>query len=405
MCPSALAAAGSLDDTFDRDGRVTTDLGSPDEGAIAVAVQPDRKIVVLGLSPGGAGGDAVLVRYTAGGMLDPTFDGDGVLVFAGLEPVDVAVQPDGKIVVAGSAESPDFDEDFALARFNADGTFDTGFGDNGIAADDGSFNGNDRSHGLALQPDGKILVVGWTDEGSEGGDGLIARFDGDGATDVSFGGGDGRTWLPLGDHSFARAVALQGNGKIVVAGDAWMEAKGWRSALARLDGHGRFDDRFSGDGRALTGRGTYEAVAVQSDGKIVAAGSRAGDFAAARYTRSGRLDPTFGDGGRQRTDFRGGSDAARALVIQANGRIVLAGSAAPPRHPHDADFGLARYRANGEVDPTFSRNGKQRTRFGSNHQDHGVDVALQANGRIVVAGRIAIVSDELDLGLARYLAR
>jgi uncharacterized delta-60 repeat protein len=401
MCATALADAGSLDDTLAGDGRVTTGLGSPEEGAIAVAVQPDGKLVVLGLS----GDNAVLVRYTAAGAPDTTFDRDGVRFFAGIEPADVAVQPDGKIVVAGSAESPDFDEDFALARFDADGTFDAAFGDDGIAADDGSFNGNDHAHGLALQPDGKIVVVGSTDQESEGGEALVARFNGDGTADGSFGGADGRAVLFLGNHSSASAVSIQTNGKIVLAGEAWMETTGRRAAVARLNGAGRLDDSFGGDGRVRTGFGEFAAVAVQSDGRIVAAGSSAGDFAVARYTRRGRLDRTFSDDGRQRTDFAGGDDAAEGLVIQANGRVVLAGSAAPPRRPHDADFGVARYRTNGELDPTFSHNGKQRTRFGSNHWDYGTDAALQANGRIVVTGRVTTVPGDLDLGLARYLRR
>ena len=403
LCPSVLAEPGSLDPTFDGDGRVTTDLGSPNEDAVGVAVQPDGKIIVVGVNPGAVGGDVVLARYTTSGMLDATFDGDGIRAFAGLRPADVAVQTDGKIVVAGSANSADFDDDLALARFNADGTFDTSFGNGGIAADDGSFNGNDKGHGIGLQADGKIVVVGWTDQGSEGGDGVIGRFNGDGTPDTSFGGGDGRAVLSLGPHFSASAVAIQPNGKIVVGG-----VVGWQFGLVRLQSGGPLDDSFSGDGKVRTdlgANGRARDVAVQSDGKIVVAGSAAGDFALARYTRRGRLDATFSHDGKKRTDFNGGYDEARGVVLESNGRIVVAGSSAPPGHAFDANFGLARYRASGELDLTFSRNGKQRTRFGSNHQDHANDVALQADGRIVVAGRITTVIDAYDLGLARYLAQ
>jgi uncharacterized delta-60 repeat protein len=401
LCPSALAVPGSLDVTFDGDGRVTSDFGSPDEGAIAVAVQADGKIVVLGVSPGATGGDVALARYTTGGTLDATFDGDGVRVFAGLSPADLAVQSDGKILVAGSAPSVDFDDDFALMRFNADGTPDISFGDNGSAGDDGSFNGNDKAAGMALQADGKIIVVGFTDQESEGGDGVIARFNSDGSLDSSFGGGDGRRLLSMGDHSSASAVAIRPNGKIVVCARGWTEAKGFQFAVTRLQSDGSPDGSFSGNGEVLTDFGADSGannVAVQPDGKIVAAGFAGGDFALVRYTRRGRLDATFSGDGKKRTDFSDGNDQARALALQDNGRIVVAGFAAPPRHRFAADFGLARCRANGDLDLTFSRNGKQRTRFGPNHQDYGNDVALQADGRIIIAGAVTLVTDEFDFG-------
>jgi uncharacterized delta-60 repeat protein len=112
---------------------------------------------------------------------------------------------------------------------------------------------------------------------------------------------------------------------------------------------------------------------------------------------------TFSDDGKRRTDF-GGFDEAHSLVIQANGRIVVAGAAAPTDHRLQANFGLARYKPSGELDRTFSDNGKQRTRFGANNRDSGNDVALQPDGRIVVAGSVTVVGNGYDFGFARYLA-
>ena len=418
FAPPALAGAGSLDLSFGGDGRVTTDLGSASDDAIAVAVQPDGKILVVGVNPGGAGGNAVLARYTRAGLPDPTFDGDGIRSFADLVPADVAVQPDGKIVVAGSGQLPGYD--IALARFNPDGSPDSSFGDNGLVADDGFGDGNEEVHGVAVQPDGKIVVVGWTEYQSEGGDGLIARFNSDGEPDSSFGYpasaglGVGKRFLGMGNHSIAYAVSIRPSGRIIVAGGGWMEASGWQFALTRLRPGGRLDRSFGHDGVVRTDFGGTDrafAVAVQPDGRIVAAGKSDADFAVARYTRSGRLDSTFSHDGRKLTDFGGGQnfsygDAAYGVAIQGNGCIVLAGSVAPPGDSQTADFGLARYRVNGELDHTFSHNGKQRTRFGSNHQDYGNDLALQPSGRIVVVGRITTVADDdFDFGLARYLAR
>lgn len=419
MSPPALAAAGDLDRAFGDNGRVVTDLGSADDLATAVAIQPDGKIIVVGHSADVPG---VLLRYDATGAPDATFAGDGVRDFDGLyNPAGVVVQLDGKIVVAGTAIGSDSSEDFAVARFNADGTPDTSFGSGGLATATISQYGNDEGRGLALQPDGKIVVVGWTDRDSERGDAAIARFNADGTIDTSFSHGVGLVNMG-GGHAYADAVAIQGSGKIVLAGVRDTQS-GYHFALARRNSDGTTDTSFSGNGRLQTvfgfdGRGSDDDrafdVAVQADGKIVAAGytarsTRTGvDFALARYTRRGKLDTTFSHDGKRRTDFSGGNggrDEARSVLLQTDGRILVAGFAAPARDPSNAVFGLARYTATGKLDPTFSGNGKKRTRFGSNYDDFGYDAALQADGRIVVAGRVTPVTDGYDIGLARYLGQ
>jgi uncharacterized delta-60 repeat protein len=415
MSSSALAAAGSLDATFDGDGRVITDLGSPEEGAEQLAIQPDGKIVVVASS---RDQDTfvttwVLIRYDSSGALDPTFDGDGILVVHGMTPNDVAVQSDGKIVVAGLANIDLGDAvatDFAVARFNPGGTPDTTFSDDGIATAD--FNGGeDIGLAVALQTDGKIVVVGSTAPNFTGRDFAIARFNDGGTLDTSF-SGDGLLRMSLfGGNDRANAVAIQTNGRIVVAGETHGAFDSSDFGLARFRADGRRDLSFSGDGKLRTSFGPFDRafdVGLQADGKIVAGGSAYGrpagvDFALARYTPRGRLDPTFSKDGKQRTDFTGGNDEAHGLVIQPNGRIVLSGSAAPPHDPDDVDFGLARYRASGRLDLSFSGDGKQRTRFGTNHQDYGFDAALQADGRIVVVGSVTPLVNGYDVGLARYL--
>ena len=217
--------------------------------------------------------------------------------------------------------------------------------------------------------------------------------------------------------SSASAVAIQPNGKILLAGDDYVEDGPGQShnefVLFRFLSNGVKDTSFGDNGRVRTrwreDTSVAKDVALQADGKIVAAGYSGDwpeyDFALARYTRGGRLDTTFSDDGKKRTNFTGGLDEARGLVIQANGRIVVAGVAAPPDHRRQANFALARYRANGELDHTFSDDGKVRTRFGASSNDYGNDVALQANGRIVVAGTVNRRGSASNLGLASYLAR
>jgi uncharacterized delta-60 repeat protein len=404
LSPLALAAAGELDSTFDGDGRVTLDLGAADESAVDVAVQPDGKIVVLGTT----GMSAVLARYTSTGALDTTFDGDGFLVFSSLHPSALALQPDGKIVVAGTANADFANADFALARFNDDGTPDASFDGDGLASADFVNHSNDIGRGVALQPDGKIVVAGSSDANHELGTVTVARFKDDGTLDDSFYNQGFRGWCCM--SSYATAVAIQTNGKIVVAGSTGVFSHTPRFFVARLKPDGTRDSSFSSDGQLQTRFGAEAQgldVAVQADGRVVVAGSvgafRHSDFALARYTSSGRLDTTFSGDGKRRMDFSGGADEALGLVIQPNGRIVAAGFAAPLHHPSDSDFGLARYRSNGSLDLSFSVNGKQRVRFGSNDQDSAFAVARQAGGKLVVAGQATLTPGLTDLGLARLL--
>lgn len=412
---SAVAAPGDLDSSLDLDGRVTTNLGSPDEDGYAVALQPDGKILVLARTT-----DLdefvttfFLLRYDAAGALDTTFDGDGKLLITG--PVsDVAVQGDGKILLGGSVliHSPDsVTSDFAVARLNSDGTPDMTFSDDGLATAD--FDGHrDAAGPIALQADGKIVLAGGTGVNSSDRAFALARFNDDGTLDTSFNGdGTQETNLFAGPEQ-AREIVVQANGRIVIG--TTVRGKHMDSGdfgLARYKSDGTLDTSFSGDGSVRTSfiHDELYGLALQSDGKILAAGAAAGpnggDFALARYKLGGGLDPTFSKDGKLRTDFNGGEDdEARALLIQPNGRIVLAGFGAG--FGSSSVFALARYRAGGKLDLSFSGNGKQLTKFGSGdrrriHQIY--DAALQADGRIVATGLASSVLNQWDVGLARYL--
>jgi uncharacterized delta-60 repeat protein len=396
-CSAAMAATsgGSLDPTFDGDGRVTTDLGAK-EGARAVAVLSDGKILVASTN--------ALVRYEPSGALDATFDGDGVCNSPGFPAADMAIAPDGKIVLVGTVNDPDTLADIAVARFNADCTPDTTFGGDGLVTTDYD-DSNDGAHGVVVQPDGKVVVIGFTDASHELGTGIVGRYLADGTPDPSFGFGDP---FPYGVPDYPSDVALQPDGKIVVAGEAYQLSGGGahlRFAVARFRANGNRDTSFSGDGAVRTRFGADRsdgaaAVAIQADGKILAAGyTRKGassDFALARYKPGGRLDTAFSGDGKQRTDFGGRSDGASGVVLQANGRAVLAGFAG-------GRFAVARYRTGGKLDATFGGDGKVRTRFGSNDGDSASDVALQADGRILVGGWVKTTAGSIDIGLARYL--
>ncbi len=319
----------------------------------------------------------------------------------------VAVQADGRIVVAGFSSEPGSEPDFALARLQPDGSLDATFGTDGQVTTGFGGGTGDYAAAAAIQPDGRIVVAGWTSDGSDA-DFALARYTAAGKLDATFGaGGKVTTGFGGGSADYAAAVAIQPDGRIVVAG--WTSDGGGADfALARYTAAGDLDASFSGDGRVTTAFSSSSdlatAVAIQPDGRIVVAGWTSdgsdADFALARYTAAGNLDATFGAGGKVTTGFGGGSaDYAAAVAIQPDGRIVVAGSAADG----DADFALARYTAAGNLDATFGAGGKVTTGLGSGTADEATTIAIQDNGRIVVAGWTSDRGDA-DFALARYTA-
>jgi uncharacterized delta-60 repeat protein len=426
--------AGKLDPSFGTGGQVLTAFtpGSRSSGA-GVAVQLDGKIVAAGsvtFTDGGTVAGFGVARYNTNGSLDRGFGTRGEVVTNVPGPSsDVAageaIQRDGKIVVVGTASvfAPNgaINTDFALTRFNADGSVDTHFGNNGsVLTDFGT--GANQAVAVAIQPDGKIVVAG-TINGTINDDFQdigVARYNPDGTLDRSFANG-GEVLIDLGSDTdgTAAGLAIQPNGKIVVAGTA----SGFDAddnffeeiALARLNANGRLDATFGTGGEVLTGFGANTTVAaaglaLQPNGKIVVAGTATdqdtfvNEFALARYNTNGQLDASFGTGGEVTTSFGDGVSAtARAVAIQANGRIVVAGSTTDLNTFND-DFALARYTTTGALDTTFGTGGLVTTSFGPGASADATGLAIQPDGEIVVAGTVQDFSTDFtsDFGLARY---
>jgi uncharacterized delta-60 repeat protein/uncharacterized repeat protein (TIGR01451 family) len=392
---AAVAAPGTLDPSFGTGGEVTTDFGGSDS-AEAVAIQSDGKIVAVGGTFSFPSGDFALARYNADGSLDPSFGSGGKVTtdFGGFDAASAAViQPDGRIVAAGRSGSGDF----ALARYNTDGSLDTTFGNGGKLTTD--FGGFDAAFGVALQADGKIVAAG---QGGPGGGFALARYNTDGSLDPSFGSGGEVTTHFTSGFEVVIAVAIQLDGKIVVTGQTF--AGGFQQfALARYNTDGSLDTSFASGGIVATNFGFDSAfggaLAIQPDGKIVAAGRAGTDFLLARYNGDGSLDATFGSGGIVTTDFGGTVfDAAFGVALQSNGKIVAAGGTFNGFVGPSADFALARYNPDGSLDASFGSGGKVTTDFGG--FDVARSVALQADGKIVAAGTGGAGS---DFALARYL--
>lgn len=340
-------ADGTLDNTFSIDGKLTTAIGSSDDICYAICLQPDGKIIAAGYSSNGLNNDFALVRYNVDGSLDNSFDGDGIVItpFDSSDDIiySMIIQTDGKIIVVGCAINGT-DLDFALARYNVDGSLDISFGNDGKVLTDFSMF-DDKIFGITLQTDGKIVVVGYMDSGTSL-DWALARYNVDGSLDSSF-DMDGKQSIYFGiSYDVAYSLAIQPDGKIITGGCTYTGVDDDFS-LARFNVDGSLDNTFDGDGKVVTSLGADDwifSLLLQVDGKSIVAGysgsGPASDFALARYNTNGSLDSTFGTDGIVLTDYGTNGDMAYAALIQSDLKIIAAGYS---NNGTDNDFALARY--------------------------------------------------------------
>ena len=403
------AAPGDLDSTFGSGGRVTTDFAGDSDLARVLAIQADGKLVVAGWAFTSTDYDFALARYNPDGSLDSSFGSGGRVTtdFAGGADVAfaLAIQADGKVVVAGRAfTGTTTKNDFALARYNSDGSLDSSFGSGGRVTTDFT-NTSDEVFALFIQTDGKLVVAGDTATSFIDSDFALARYNSDGSLDSTF-DSDGRVTTDFaGGASVAFALAIQADGKLVVAGDTDTGFTGLDFALARYNSNGSLDSTFDSGGRVTTDFANSSDVAfaltIQADGKLVVAGDASTgtelDFALARYNANGSLDSSFGTGGRVTTNFPGNSAEASALSIQTDGKLVVAGDTDTGT---DFNFALTRYNPDGSLDSTFGSSGRVTTDFAGSF-DVALALAIQADGKLVAAGG-AFIGDSLDFALARY---
>lgn len=333
---------GTTDPAFGTNGRVALPVGEADDVARAIALQPDGRIVLGGYSYTGAGIGFALARLNADGTPDTGFGDQGHVIT--LTPGDitlqaraVAVQDDGRILLAGGGSAG-----FAIMRYTTTGEADTTFGDHGLVTIHFS-NGNDQCTALAVQPDGNILLAGYSN-GLVSDSVALARLQPDGSLDGTFGtNGTLRTNYP-GLPSTVAAMALMPDGCFVLCGSA-----NPRAIAARLLPDGSPDPGFNAFGwRFFTFPNTtlarFNAVQVQPDGSVLLGGSvnsNAGDLVLVHLREDGTYNPAFGSGGFTITDINGVADDALALALQTDGRILLAGST--NGGASDYDFAAARY--------------------------------------------------------------
>jgi uncharacterized delta-60 repeat protein len=359
---AAGVAAGDpadLDASFGDAGRLTADMGSNEGYAQSVVVQPDGKILVAGYAFNGLDYDFALARFESNGSPDTAFGGGGsgkVMTDAGTSGgsgdygYSVAVQGDGKILVCGQTSNAS-DYHFAVVRYNANGTPDTTFGagTSKVAVD---FNGtDDLARSIAVQGDGKILVAGYSRVGSTD-DFAMVRLLPDGALDSAFGGGTGKVTTAFGTgHDLCRSVLVQPNGKILLGGNATI-------------------------GSSF-------------------------DFAAARYNEDGSLDSTFGGGtGKATIAMSTGADHGYCMALQGDGKILVGGYY-NAFGTQGFNFALARFTSAGAVDTGFGGGtGKVLTDL-NNGADQARCMAVQSDGKILLGG-FGTVSGQRRFAMVRY---
>lgn len=399
-CATAPPPPG-LDPTFGGIGKVSTDFGGDETDML---IQPDGKIIMIG----GSGSDFVLARYNSNGTLDDGFGAGGLVttdIGGGADAALGGAMQGDKIIIVGYARVGSND-DFALVRYNANGTPDTTFGTQGKVTTD-FFGTRNRAYAVAISADNRILVAGETQPiGGVGVDFALARYSANGAFDATFGGAAaGKVSTDIvGGTDLGRNIAIDGNGRIVVSGvitlanSPFLEHVG----VARYDANGIADGSFDIDGKlSITGLSFGEALAVQGD-KLLIAGSTPvsgkRQFGLMRLSDNGAIDLGFGTGGLTTTQFSTLGDFGRDLALQADGKILVSGQASNESLP---DFALARYSANGVLDPTFDGDGKMTVDF-FGKGDSAENVAVQGDGRIVLGG-FAVNGTSVDYGLARIV--
>jgi uncharacterized delta-60 repeat protein len=333
------------------------------------------------------------------GTLDVSFGSGGIVqTISAHEANDMVIQSDGKILVAGSILLTT--GDMAVARYNTNGTLDNTFGTSGIANIDFN-NSGDGAAAILIQSDGKIVLAGSTTNSSNNRDIAVTRLNTNGTLDNTFGTG-GKFTLDVDGYNFDGAwdAELQSDGKIVIVAMAGTDMFS-KTAVLRLNTNGTLDNSFDGDGilKAFSfgsfNLSSLHSLTIQPDGKILIAGSKNNNFAVARLNTDGSLDNTYGTSG-----VFSGTDMSTAsrIYLQSDGKLLATYS-----HATQTSINVLRLNSNGTLDAGFGTGGKVSTSLGTpSTYDYALDLAIQPNGKIVVAGSSYSTTTISDFVVARY---
>lgn len=403
-----IAQAGTLDNSFSVDGLISTDLGaSTFDEARALAIQPDGRIVVVGTSGYSKALDFGAARYLPDGTLDNEFSFNGVdftsVVFGDDHATSVVIQPDGKILIGGYGFCTE-GNCFAMVRYVSDGSVDPEFGVDGIVTTEISGGFVYEAKAIALQDDGKILLAGGGVAGF-----AVVRYLDDGSVDMEFGVDGLATCAFSQGNDRANGIAVLDDGKIILSGYA-SGLVGDSIAVTRLNSVGAVDPGFGTGGRvraAIPNRNTIgQAMAIGPDGEIVVVGYSVQPFAVeptamvARFTADGVLDSGFNGTGLRELGVIGSvSSIMNGVAVRSDGKVVACGAVTTAT----SDFRVVRVNSDGSDDNTFNTTGSTVTDFTGTF-DRANALALQDDGRIVLVGSTNAGSQDYNFAVARYLS-
>lgn len=405
------AQPGSLDTTFSSDGKETTYFSLGSSGK-ALVIQPDGKIVGVGQFSNGVAAKFALARYKTDGTLDSTFGTNGKTITAIVSNLlsctlnAIALQMDGKLVVAGETQIPTSGAArvFVIARYKTNGTLDSTFGTNGsvIQSLSTSPTGPSVANAVKIQPDGKIIAGGYATITGAGTDFALVRCDSTGTLDTTF-GGDGIVTVDIaGNSDGCTSLVIQPDGKIVASGYGTLTGFNNDFAVMRFNTDGSLDNTFDADGIVTTDLGSNSdagiSVTLNSQNKIIVGGLGPNSAIITQYNTNGSPDISFSSDGIQIISVSSFTDG-RSVAIQNDDKIVLAGNS---YHPTNSDeFLLARLNTDGSLDITFGTNGIVTTDFSGDY-DIANAVAIQADGKIVAFGESSPNGIDNDFAIARY---
>lgn len=403
---------GTLDKSFSNDGKTIFSANSTDDIPTSIVIQKDGKIAVVGYSNVNSQNETysfcTIVRFNTDGSIDNSFSVDAnSFGFSYIYPNSAVIQGDGKIVIAGQSKTltgvddvTTATSDIFVARYNTDGKLDSTFNDKGVQTIDFGSDA-DNAKMVKLQSDGKIVVLGNGSNGASA-DFVLARFDVNGRLDGTFGtNGLKKTDFENGEEN-ANLLYIKNDGKIVAAGASNVSSL----ALAHYNTDGSMDTSFYGVGKTTKmfktfqqGSTNYTSTAIQSDGKMIAAGKTYNgsnyDFAVVRYNTNGSLDSTFSNDGVQTADFGFFIDGATSVAIQKDGKIVAGGYTSDQNGGH---FAMVRYNIDGSADSSFGVYGMQQNLIELGRANA---LVIQSDGKILLAGYLWNGSNN-DIGIMRY---
>ncbi len=393
-------APGDLDTSFDSDGISLTPSAIYPGNGNSIAIQSDRKIVVAGRCCNTADDGFAVLRFNEDGTPDTTFNGDGTFFLQLSTGYDianaVAIQADNKIVLAGQSNNT-----FVVMRLNSDGSLDNSFNGNGKVTV--NFGVADFANSLSIQPDGKIVVGGSTQLASNvATDFAVARLNPDGSLDTTF-DGDGKvvTAIKPGNYDYIKGTTIQPDGKIIAVG--YTQGSGSTiGALVRYNPDGSVDTSFGGQGILFDYGRSMNSVALQPDGKIIAAGiedtPQGSSFSVFRFNTDGSLDFSFDRDGRLSTAFSQSAEA-KSVLIQSDQKIVVTGTTwSYSSNGLSLSLAIARYNPNGSLDTSFDADGKLTDSLGDRLTFSTGAGLLQIDGKILVVASSA----SNNFYLARY---